>query len=185
MRLFDGCAIVTDTAWVRDSVAVARFLMPCPVRMFAQQDIALAVEWLEGLPHGSTSSHRLLPEDGVIIFEVREALRATDFDALAATADAWIETRGQLNGLVVHARHFPGWENALGMTRHMRFVKDHHCRIARIALVADSKLMEWAPRLGAHFVAAEVTTFGYDELDQAVAWASGRERGATSPPPLR
>ncbi len=34
-------------------------------------------------------SHRLLPESGVIMGEVKRALRAQDFDALAFTADAW------------------------------------------------------------------------------------------------
>jgi hypothetical protein len=109
MRLFDGCAIVSDTGWLRESVRLAGFLMPCPVRTFGVQDRDRAVEWLGSLPEGAGISHRLLPESGVIVAEVKEALRAQDFDALATTADTWIEAHGNLQGLVIHAREFPGW----------------------------------------------------------------------------
>jgi hypothetical protein len=44
--------------------------------------------WLRSLPEGPAVSHRLLPESGVIVVEVKQALRAQDFDALAFTAHA-------------------------------------------------------------------------------------------------
>ena len=34
MRLFDGCAVVTDLGWIRELTRMAGFLMPCPVRVF-------------------------------------------------------------------------------------------------------------------------------------------------------
>lgn len=114
-----------------------------------------------------------MPEKGVIVVEVKGALHAEDFDALALTADAWIESHGSLHGIVIHARAFPGWENLGSFVRHVQFVRDHHRKIQRIALAADSKLTSVAPRIGEHFVKAEVKTFGYDQLDAAVAWAGG------------
>lgn len=171
MRMFDGCAVVGDALWLHESVRVAALLMPCPVRIFGNQELSLAVDWLQSLPQGLVNSHRLLPERGVIVVELAAALRAQDFDALAVTADNWIEAHGQLQGLVIHARDFPGWENAAGLFRHLRFVRDHHRHIARVALAADSRLAELAPRLASHFVAADVRKFGYDELAQAVAWS--------------
>src|SRR6185295_16067852 len=53
-------------------------------------------------------AHRLLADIGVIVVEVTQAVRASDFDELAVTADTWIEAHGQLQGLVIHARRFPG-----------------------------------------------------------------------------
>jgi hypothetical protein len=52
-------------------------------------------------------------------------------------------------------------------------VRDHHRRVGRVALAADSKLANLAPRLAEHLVQAEVKSFGSDELDEAIAWAAG------------
>lgn len=176
LRLFDGCAVVTDAGWIRESTRLIGFVMPCPVRAFATAERAGAVEWLRSLPEGPAVSHRLIPETGVLVVEVRQALRAQDFETLAATADEWIEAHGALEGLVIHAREFPGWENLGSLVRHIRFVRDHQRRVRRVALASDSRLAGLAPRLAEHFVQADVKGFGYDALEAAIAWAGGAER---------
>jgi hypothetical protein len=184
MRLFDGCAVVTELAWIRESTRLAGFFMPCPVRVFGNKEFTEAVDWLRSLPEGPAVFHRLLPESSVIVVEVKQALRAQDFDALAFTADAWIEAHGDLQGLVIHAREFPGWENLGSFFHHVRFVRDHHRKVKRIALAADTKLASLAPRIAEHFIQAEVKSFRYDELDTAIAWAAEpTSRSATAPRP--
>lgn len=171
MRLFDACAIVTDLTWLQEATKLTRFMMPCPVRVFSAKERAQAVDWLGAVPEGPAVSFRLLTDLGVMVVEVKEALRAQDFDALTLSADTWIEAHGKLHGLVVHSREFPGWENLRSVLRHVRFVRNHHRNVERVALVADSKLASLAPHLAEHFVQAEVKTFGFDELDAAIAWA--------------
>jgi len=100
--------------------------------------------------------------------------RAPGFDALAATADAWLQTHDTLPGVVLHVRRFAGWENVGGVLRHVRFVCDHHRKVRRVALATDSALADLAPHVAEHFAHAELRRFGYDELNEAVAWASGR-----------
>ncbi|WP_225829901.1 STAS/SEC14 domain-containing protein [Streptomyces sp. NK08204] len=173
MRLFEGCAVVSDTGWIRESTRLASFLMPCPVRVFGSKDREEALRWLVSLPEGPGVSHQLLPDSKVLVVEVEEPLRTQDFDALAQTADSWLETHDALAGIVVHARAFPGWENIASLLRHVRFVRDHHRRVARIALAADSRLAALVPHLANHFVQAEVRQFGYGALDEALAWAAG------------
>ncbi len=173
MRLFDGCAVVTDLSWIRELTRVCGFLMPCPVRVFSNQERNNAAEWLVSLPEGAAISHRLLRDSGVIVVEVKQALRAQDFDALAFTADSWIEAHGELQGLVIHTREFPGWENLGSLIRHLRFVRDHHRKVRRIALAADAKVASVAPKIAEHFIQAEVKSVRYDELDKAIAWAGG------------
>jgi hypothetical protein len=173
MRLFDACAIVTDLPWIRASTKLARFMMPCPVQVFGAQEQQKAIDWLRSVPEGAAVSFRLLADFGVMVVEVKQALRAHDFDAMALTADTWIESHGALHGIVIHCREFPGWENLHGVLRHIRFVRDHHRKVGRVALVADSKLASLAPHIAEHFIQAEVKSFGYDELDAAVAWARG------------
>jgi hypothetical protein len=173
LRLFDGCAIVSDVGWIRESARFFGFIMPCPVRVFENQARGKAIEWLGTLPETPAISQRLIPESGVIVVEVKSALRAPDFDALAVTADAWIEAHGDLRGIVIHAREFPGWENLGSLVRHVQFVRDHQRKVKRVALAVDSKLAGLLPRVAEHFVKAEVKTFGYDALDSAIAWARG------------
>ncbi|MGW7543156.1 STAS/SEC14 domain-containing protein [Streptomyces sp. NPDC054770] len=140
--------------------------------VFGSQDREEALRWVASLPEEPGVSHRLLVESRVLVVEVEQPLRTQDFDALAQTADSWLETHDALSGVVVHARDFPGWENIGSLLRHVRFVRDHHRRIRRIALAADSRLAGLVPHFANHFVQAEVRQFGYAELDDAVAWAA-------------
>lgn len=184
LRLVDGYAIVSDIEWLREWTHVVGFLLPFPLRAFRDNQRDDAIAWLSSLPEGPGVSHRVLPDSGIVVVEVTEPLRAQDFDALAVTADTWLETHGAVPGIVIHAREFPGWENVGSLLRHVRFVRDHHRKVRRVALAADSKLADLAPRLAEHFVRAEVKGFGYDELDRAIAWAAGPagERPATPAP---
>lgn len=75
-------------------------------------------------------------------------MRVQDFDALALTADTWIEARGDLQGVVLHARGFPGWENFGSFLRHAQFVRDHHRKVIKVALSADGKLAGRQPADG-------------------------------------
>ncbi|MEO8802308.1 MAG: STAS/SEC14 domain-containing protein [Rudaea sp.] len=173
MRLFGGCAIVTDVAWIRDSAWLVGFVLPCPVRVFHNKERELAIEWLKTLPEGAATSHQLLAQSGVIVVDVSAPLRAQDFDAIALTADTWIEGHGTLNGIVIHAREFPGWENLGSFFRHMRFIRNHEQKVKRVALATQSKLADLAPRVAGHFVKAELKAFPYDALESAIAWAGG------------
>jgi hypothetical protein len=174
MLQFDGCAIVTDIGWIRESARLAGFLMPYAVRVFGNAERDQAVAWLAAIGSGPGITHRLIPDPGVLVVEATAPLRVQDFGALTASADAWIEAHGELRGLVVHAREFPGWENLAGFLSHLRFIREHHRSIGRVALAVDSKLAALAPRIADHFVKAELKAFGYGALDEAIAWAGGR-----------
>ncbi|MGW5114220.1 STAS/SEC14 domain-containing protein [Streptomyces noursei] len=173
VRLCDGCAVVSDAGWIRGTTHVLRFLMPCPVRVFAAREREAALQWLASLPEGPGVSHRLLTDSQVLVVEAQHPLRAQDFEALATTADGWLRTHDALAGLVIRTRVFPGWENLNGLIRHVQFIHDHHRRIERIAVAGDSKITALAPHLANRFVHAQVRHFAYDALDDALAWAAG------------
>ncbi len=172
LRSFSTLAIVTDREWIRELGRVTAFVVPCPVRVFSIRARAQAVEWLQSFPHEAGISHRLLGKEGVMVVEVSGALRVQDFDALALAADTWIESRGRLDGILIHARAFPGWENLGSLIRHFQFVRDHHRKIKRVALAVDGKLVAFALHASEHFIRAEVKTFGYTQLEAAAAWAA-------------
>jgi hypothetical protein len=173
LRLFDGCAVVTDHASIRGASQLVGITLPCPVKVFANEDLAKAAEWLQSLPASPAVLHHLLPDLGVLVVEVERALRAQDFDALALTVDPWVEAHGDLHGVVIHARKFPGWENFGGFFRHVQFVRRHERKVKRIALVMDGELASLGPSIGEHFVHAELKGFAYAELAAAITWAAG------------
>ena len=114
--------------------------------------------------------HELLRDRGVLILRLESALRAEDFNALASTIDPYIERNGELNGLMIEAPSFPGWENFAALLSHLRFVRDHHRRIERIAVVTDSALLAVAPKIASHFVSAQLRTFDAADRAAALAW---------------
>ncbi|MEV0991846.1 STAS/SEC14 domain-containing protein [Streptomyces sp. NPDC049949] len=171
IELFEGCAVVTDTGWIREPTRLMSFLMPCPVRLFGAHQREGAFRWLASLPEGAGISHRLT-DSGVLVVEVSQPLRAADFDTLGSTMDSRLGTPGGRTGVVLHAAGFPGWENGSSLVRHVRFVRDHRRVIGKVALAADGKVASLLPRLANRFVRAEVRRFGHEELDSAVAWAA-------------
>jgi SpoIIAA-like len=118
--------------------------------------------------------HELLADRGILVLKPEGALRAEDFAALASVVDPYIDAHGGLKGLLIEAPSFPGWENFAGLVSHMRFVRDHHRLIRRIAVVSDSTLLAFAPKLANHFVSAEVRAFAGAERAAALAWIEGR-----------
>ena len=171
LRLFERCAVVTDVGWLREATRLFGAMMPCPVKVFPGAERTQAVDWLAA-PLRGTVAHRLLPEAGVLVIEPSQPLGAEDFDAIAATVDPWIEREGRLQGIVVHAARFPGWQNLGGLLRHLRFIREHHRRVARIAVAVDGVLADAGPALADFFVEAELKHFGYDRLDEAIRWAA-------------
>jgi hypothetical protein len=99
-----------------------------------------------------------------------DALQKEDFVQLAQMVDPYIQQHGSLAGLIVDAAEFPGWDDFAALASHLRFVKDHHKLIKKIALVTNSKMGSVAEHLGAHFVAAKVRHFPAHELAAAAMW---------------
>ena len=110
--------------------------------------------------------------DSVLVFEPEQDLRDADFEALVAAVGGWLDARGELPGLVIHARVLPGWHELGCVVRHVRFVRGHRNRIHRIALATNTPLLGVGIRLAEILVAAEVKQFVHGALDRAVRWAA-------------
>lgn len=117
----------------------------------------------------------LFRDEGVVVVVPSGSLTATDFAQLATLVDPYIAERGRLNGVMIVAGHFPGWDSFAGLVGHIRFVRDHEKVIGRVATVSDTLALTVAPALARHFVTAEVRHFAFDQRDAAMAWL-------TSPP---
>ncbi|MGE3272121.1 MAG: STAS/SEC14 domain-containing protein [Chloroflexota bacterium] len=171
LRLFERCAVVSDVGWVREASRMVGPLLPCPLKVFPNAEYDEAVAWLSAPIDTARIPHRLLSDAGVLIIEPERPLTTEDFDALALTVDPWIEAHGELRGIVIHAREFPGWENPGSFVQHVRFVRNHQRNVRRVALCASGRWAELAPRLAENFVSAEIRQFPGDHLDEAITWA--------------
>jgi len=108
--------------------------------------------------------------ESILIIKPFGPLESTDFVKLVQEVDPFIREKGKLNGLMIYAKSFPGWDNFAAFLSHMKFVKNHHRKIRKIAAVTGSSFLSIMPQVAKHFVQAEVRHFGYDDKDAALNW---------------
>ena len=114
--------------------------------------------------------HRIMETEGILVLEPISALSADDFRGLTSSVDTYLTEHPTLHGMLIHAQNFPGWESFAGLLAHLKFARDHHRKIERIALVTDSPLGNIAPALAKHFVSAQIRHFAYSAFEEALLW---------------
>jgi hypothetical protein len=102
------------------------------------------------------------------------ALEKSDFVKLAEEVDPYIEASGGLRGLIIVAPAFPGWDGVGALINHVRFVRDHHRRIEKVAVVTDSPIGNLTEHLASHFVSAQIKHFSATGVEGARRWIVGR-----------
>lgn len=112
----------------------------------------------------------ILADRGIVIVHPESKLTSEDFEGLTRQVDPLIEERGGLAGLMIEAASFPGWEDFTGFASHVRFVKDHHKKIEKVAIVVDGNIVAMMPKIANHFVAAEIRHFECAQREDALAW---------------
>ena len=109
-------------------------------------------------------------DSGVLVLKPHGPLNADDFDAVTEEVDAYIEVNAGLNGVMIYAKTFPGWEDFAGLLSHLKFVRDHHTHIRKLATVSDSKVLTIMPKIARHFIGAEARHFDSADLYAAEVW---------------
>jgi hypothetical protein len=123
--------------------------------------------------------YELLPDEQLLIVSPDDSLTATDFEELARAVDPYIEEHGRLRGLMVYTKSFPGWDDFAGLIAHMKFVKNHHQYVERVAAVTDSNFLSVAPRIAKLFVQAEVKRFPFADKHAALAWLKSDKQASS------
>ena len=114
--------------------------------------------------------YELLRAEGVLVLRLRDRLEAFDFEKVAQEVDPYIDANGKLHGIMLDAEAFPGWKDFAALVAHLRFVRDHHRKVARVAVVSDSTFLSVAPKIASHFVQADLRHFVPAEREAALAW---------------
>lgn len=106
----------------------------------------------------------------IAILEPAGPLSKADFESAVAIIDPYLEKAGRLDGLIIHTRSFPGWDSFAAFCSHLRFVKSHHQKVSRLAVLTDSPLGTFAEAIGSHFVNAEIKVFPFRDMEAAKTW---------------
>ena len=115
--------------------------------------------------------------EGVAVVQPEQmhGLSEDDFRQLTDRVDLYLEDHDTFRGLVIVAKRFPGWEDFKAFTSHIRFIRDHHRAIGKVAIVSDSKFLSAAPYLADHFVDAKIRHFEFAEIEEAKTWAASED----------
>jgi len=110
-----------------------------------------------------------LRENAVLAVHPKGPVDNSDFEQVGALVDPVIERNGRLEGLMVDARGFAGWDDTRALLAHLRFVNAHIDRVARIAVVGDQWWLRAAPAMEP-FHGTPVRVFAAAEEEAAKAW---------------
>jgi hypothetical protein len=112
---------------------------------------------------------------GIAILEPDGELSESDFVAAAKIIDPYLDKSDELKGILIHVKSFPGWDSFASLIAHLKFVRAHHRKVARVAFATDSPIGGFAEDIASHFVNAEIKNFDFNELEAARKWILDRE----------
>jgi hypothetical protein len=99
-------------------------------------------------------------------------LKVGDFRQIAPQIDSLIQQHGKIR-LLIDASGFRGWENIAAFESHAGFIKNHHRRIERVAIIAAHDCHHWlivAVRMCLH---PEVRAYDKSHESEALRWILG------------
>jgi hypothetical protein len=107
--------------------------------------------------------------EGVLKVVAPTKLRSGDFAELARQIEPVIRQKGQLR-LLIDASHLAGWTDLAALEEHAAFVRSHHEKVDRIAVVAAHEWQRWLISAIRVFLHPEVRLFEDRQENEAVRW---------------
>jgi hypothetical protein len=107
---------------------------------------------------------------GILSIRPTEKLTVEDFKTLTTDGDAYLGSGRNLAGLLLAVERVPGWDSFAAVVQHIRFVRDHQKRIARVAVVTDNSLLKIPPQIAGHFAHPEFRVFPSADHAGAENW---------------
>jgi hypothetical protein len=114
----------------------------------------------------------ILENDGIVVLWPDTTPTDEDIDDARAQVDLYLENNASIHGVLI-----AGWEGFAGLIDHVRFVRDYHTKIERVALVTDTYFPPGADALAKHFLEATIKHFSYADYDKALKWLKAPEVG--------
>jgi len=121
-------------------------------------------------PTAEADSEFIPMAKGVLLVIPEGPLTCKDIDSLKSKLNA-LRARALRPSIVIHTRAFPGWKSTRAFFEQVRFIRDHHREIAKVAIASSSSFFRIARPILAPLVSPEIRLFVYEALADAVAWA--------------
>jgi len=112
----------------------------------------------------------LQEDEGILVLKPEGALEVADFTTLASHVDAYLERHETLHGVLIRAKAFPGWKDFGALIAHVKFIRRHHQKIEKVAVVADGTFATIMPQIADHFIHAQVRHFDPERENDAWDW---------------
>ncbi|MDZ7820307.1 MAG: STAS/SEC14 domain-containing protein [Aliarcobacter sp.] len=115
-------------------------------------------------------------KDSIAILKPNGPLSESDFRSAKDIIDPFIENTGNLKGIIIYVKTFPGWDSFSALIIHLKFVNSHHKKIAKVAFVTDSLIGDFAELIARHFVEAQIKNFAFDNFEEAKTWILSKKK---------
>src|SRR3974390_923830 len=99
-------------------------------------------------------------------------LYAEDFQQITPDIDSFISQHGKIR-LLIDVSSFHGWNDAAALLKHIQFVKDHHRKVERIAVVGARSWQHWVIGVVRMIVHPEGRACGGSQQSEAMGWIVG------------
>ena len=121
-----------------------------------------------------TSQHGLLCQfddhHGVILLDVTNPFTADDFQNISDLIDPYFSTKGELRGIIIHAKKFPYWSGVQNRAEYLNFARQNHHKFQKAALAMGGFFTQIVARIAKGRVHPQVKTFKYNQIEKAQDW---------------
>lgn len=115
-------------------------------------------------------SYNIEEEEGIVLIELSGPITRTALESLTRDVDGYLRRKGTIQGLIIHTRLFPRWQDLGAFLTDMRFVLAHKQKIRRVASVTDSPLLTLVHGVLRRIFSPEIRHFPYGNLEAARKW---------------
>jgi len=167
---FERIAIISDKSWINHLTTFFGGFIPCSVSEFKLNQVNNAKAWLNNGELGL--DFKLDTITGNLKLHIHGPLNSMNFSALRQIVDNYLKENKRLNSIVIDFKQFPGWENIGSFVDHLTFVKDHHDKVDKVAIVSKSPIPSLVIPFANHFVKAKLKEFSFLEEEELNDWIS-------------
>ena len=107
---------------------------------------------------------------GVLLLDVKNPFTQEDFNAILNLIEPYFIQRGELLGVIVHAKKFPYWKGAANRQEYLNFAANNHFKFKKAALAMGGFFTKIVARLARGRVHPEVKIFKYNKIEEAQEW---------------
>jgi len=115
-------------------------------------------------------NYKIMEEESILVATPQSSISIEDFNNIRKDVDLYLEKHNSLEGLIVYAKEFNGWENFSSLINHLKFIKEHHTLIKKVAFVSNDAVLSFLPNIAKHFVSANIKHFEYKDIRTAIKW---------------